>query len=621
MAGSCCLLATACAPGIPQTIPTPEISPQTRELYARRHLIDARLLVEQERYDSALRVIDRGLQLQPDNAKLHRLRGDVLTQLGRSEEAAQHFVQALELNPIVPLSMQPVIDPERARQITIVLLPPPFGDDPDAPWGPDRVPPEWPDGTASNTLEDRLATQLPGARVMTLDAATYVEHVQSIPGVRAWLAPQGDQSLLSIRVDRAFCGETAKDGHFAVAWLRVAIARGDSKPLAVETVRIDLDDPPDCRDEAIARALEAAFELPAVRDALELGASGNTWGHREVRRVFPRLDQLIQAEIDAGRELLSAGMLGRAAEHFRQASAIDPASASANSLLLDLEDTLSLSRELSLLETSNRPPGTWRRIQNPEQLSIDVHGQSSTRNRRAIEERLLEEQRQRDHLQAALAAYGNAQQMAPDSVVLTALRDGEIQDLNALGPRLARTLANESVERRTLYAPDGTVIVRYYFSGDAQHPVLGEADQDGDGKPDHWVAYSGALRSQAWEDDAGSGKPSMHMTYESDGLALKQVEIDRNHDGVMDQVLLYQYGLVHLESNDTTGDGRHDVVRHFDPEGDLSLREEDQNGDGAVDLRTHYRSGRLLRREILDPDAVARESPGDAATLESHKPL
>ena len=38
--------------------------------------------------------------------------------------------------------------------------------------------------------------------------------------------------------------------------------------------------------------------------------------------------------------------------------------------------------------------------------------------------------------------------------------------------------------------------------------------------------------------------------------------------------------------------------------GDVSVREEDVDGDGRIDLRTHYRSGRMLSREILNPVAL-----------------
>ncbi len=608
-----------CAPGVPQTLPNAELTDNSREVYARRHLIDARLLVDQERYESALRIIDRGLWLEPGNAKLHRLRAHALRALDREEEAAIAQAKADALNPVVPLSTTPVVAPEIAQDILVVLLPPPSDEHPEAPWAMDRVPTDWPQGVSGSILQERLAVRLPGAQILALDSAAYQNYVESVPQVRDWLSPHLGQTILSLRIDRAFCGKTTKDGPFAVAWLRVAIAQGNAEPLAVETLRVTVDDPTDCRGEVVARSLEAAFELDVVRDNLAAGSSDNPWHHREIRRVFPRLDFLMQAEIDAGRELLNDGEILRAAEHFRSASAIDPANISTNSLLLDLEESISLSRELSHFKTLNQDPNGWHRPAQPDKL--EIYGQVSPRERRVTEDHLREEQRHLDDLQAAVVAYGRSQETAPDSVVLAALRTSEIQDFDALGPRLARSLTSKNVERRTLYAPDGSVIVRYYFAEESQQPLLGEADRDADGRPDLWIAYTGVLRSQAWQDEEGSGIPNLHMTYDDDGVLLRRVEIDRDRDGIMEQILLYEAGLVSLDSYDTTGDGHYNLVQHFDQEGDLALKEEDQNGDGEVDLRTHYRSGRMLRREVLDPDAISQDDLAAPATLGSRKPL
>ena len=58
---------------------------------------------------------------------------------------------------------------------------------------------------------------------------------------------------------------------------------------------------------------------------------------------------------------------------------------------------------------------------------------------------------------------------------------------------------------------------------------------------------------------------------------------------------------------DKRGRGYADTFESFEPlEGRsvLARREEDVNGDGKVDLISIYRSGKLVRREIINPEVV-----------------
>jgi len=57
---------------------------------------------------------------------------------------------------------------------------------------------------------------------------------------------------------------------------------------------------------------------------------------------------------------------------------------------------------------------------------------------------------------------------------------------------------------------------------------------------------------------------------------------------------------------DVDGDGRFDRFDHFDAQGRVELRDEDLTGDGRIDVRTTFRDGRLLKREITDPAALGR---------------
>jgi hypothetical protein len=69
-------------------------------------------------------------------------------------------------------------------------------------------------------------------------------------------------------------------------------------------------------------------------------------------------------------------------------------------------------------------------------------------------------------------------------------------------------------------------------------------------------------------------------------------------------VFRYDAGRLLAEDRDTNGDGRADLFERFDDTGALTLREQDMNGDGNVDIRTAYRDGRIVRREIVNPEVV-----------------
>jgi tetratricopeptide (TPR) repeat protein len=59
----------------------------------------ATALQEQGRYEEALKVVDKALQLSPDDAELWRQMGDVLVQQRRYDQALQSYQHALKLNP------------------------------------------------------------------------------------------------------------------------------------------------------------------------------------------------------------------------------------------------------------------------------------------------------------------------------------------------------------------------------------------------------------------------------------------------------------------------------------------------------------------------------------------
>ena len=50
-----------------------------------------------------------------------------------------------------------------------------------------------------------------------------------------------DDALITLRVERAYCGSSVKDGDFAIAWLRVGVSRPGVTSGAAHLVRVSLD--------------------------------------------------------------------------------------------------------------------------------------------------------------------------------------------------------------------------------------------------------------------------------------------------------------------------------------------------------------------------------------------
>ena len=90
-----------------------------------------------------------------------------------------------------------------------------------------------------------------------------------------------------------------------------------------------------------------------------------------------------------------------------------------------------------------------------------------------------------------------------------------------------------------------------------------------------------------------------------------RVEEDRDREGRTDVWTTYQVvngsEIVWRIERDTNGNGKPDVFETFQPKDGkpvLAKREEDKNGDGSVDVTSIYENGKLVRREISDPDLV-----------------
>lgn len=134
-------------------------------------------------------------------------------------------------------------------------------------------------------------------------------------------------------------------------------------------------------------------------------------------------------------------------------------------------------------------------------------------------------------------------------------------------------------------------------------------DRDDDGVVDAFYEYKGPHLARERHDADNNGKIDLVIEYR-EGRRFKSEE-DTDRDGRVDSWI--RYGVVdgletvtHIES-DKTGRGFADTYETFEAQEGraiLARREEDLDGDGKIDLISIYRTGKLVRREILKPEVV-----------------
>jgi tetratricopeptide (TPR) repeat protein len=569
-----------------------------RERFVRRMLEDARRLERAGRLDAAERTAARGLEADPDHARLHRLRASLLIALGRSDEAAGHRARADALAPAPG--------------------PPPTGPRPPGPGGApagtgwvlvvlpaEALPPG--DATALGAdpvaaLAERLAGRLPGARVTVLPDEIAV----TLPDRARWLETLGRGARASLRVERAHCADTIKDGRFGRAVVRAAHA-GRVHRIAQVTDDETLDD--GCATRQVARALEAvmdalAMDGPPGPPATDPPADGR----RATLALFPDVPAARDAHLADGRRHLAIGDLDAAREAFEAAQRVDPDDLDTRSFLAEVDRTLALSLEIAgPAPEPGASPAEAAHTSDRRRLPPVL----DDADRRALERQLAGEQRRRDELLATLALLG-AEATPPDPAKLDALRRGRVRD-DDVGARRAREVLARgagagadadagpgaaALETRVAYAPDGALLARYYRRAAGGHAVLVEEDTSGDGTPDRWVAWGPGDRREVWETGRGADLPDVHLVYGPDGV-LERIDLTSPNRRAPERVFVYRDGVLRADFQDTTGDGRFDDVRHFDEDGSLALHESDADGDGAVDVRIIYRDGRMVRRQIM----------------------
>jgi hypothetical protein len=224
----------------------------------------------------------------------------------------------------------------------------------------------------------------------------------------------------------------------------------------------------------------------------------------------------------------------------------------------------------------------------------------SPSERAAADAQIADERRRRDELLAMLAVLDEDLHVPPAALLAT-LPSVPVPGGARFGPKLARERAGGEIESRGVYAPDGSLLSRYYFARGAALPVLREEDTSHDGRPDRWIGYQDGMRREIWEDGRGIGRPDVHIVFAAAGTPLERVELDDDGDGRAERVFAYTAGKLSGESRDTNHDGKLDRFDHLDENGEIVLREEDVDANGSIDVRSIYSAGRLVRRELATP--------------------
>jgi tetratricopeptide (TPR) repeat protein len=382
---------------------------------------------------------------------------------------------------------------------------------------------------------------------------------------------------------RAFCGESSKDGRFAVAQLdgAVAVSGAPAQRFSIRKTLYDLD-PAGCEGELAARVLEDALARPEVRAALAAPDPGSAppWSGSDLRALFPALDGLVVARGEAGLEAMAKGRFEEALRWFDAAARLDPEDMEVEAYRRETETTLALQRELRAAPRSFVGEASAEAVRRRARPEADLR--ALLRGPRPGYEELL--------------AVLDARSLAPPSrAELARATPSPPTDPEAVGAKLARARARGPVEWRS--APSALPGARVWFATGGTTPVLVETDSDRDGRSDRWIGYRGGSRRDLWEDGRGLGAPDLHAVFALGGESLERLELDEDADGRPERVLAWSEGRLVSEARDSDADGVLDRFDVFDDEGALRLREEDRDGDGTIDVRTRYRDGRLVARD------------------------
>jgi len=409
-----------------------------------------------------------------------------------------------------------------------------------------------------------------------------------------------------------------------------AAAASARRPKPVPRVlRSPLALPLPCRAGALALLL-------ALPTAAQEGGGFDEELLREIERARAERAQEAEAEARKARRERAAREAAARSEQEREAAALEARQAELQELLdaeLAVQQGLIERREQGAADERFRRLGAAtlpREAELPEsrRTAGDPRAAAPAPEDRVLPASIFEERA----VSIAPGTWGNARELALRERRLDADGDGA-PELVRWVERGSETRVRQQEDANLDGIPDtwsdyaeGRLVARVRDSNDDGNPDLWERyeegrvadrqiDRDDDGVRDAFFRYEGDSLAEEWHDANNDGRVDLRIHYRE--RVPVRAEEDRDRDGRMDQWTTYAVvddrELAVRVERDERGRGTPDTFDHFesvDGRAVLGRREEDRDGDGRIDVLSLYRGGRLVRREIADPEPVATQSGG-----------
>ena len=555
---------------------------RAKERFASHRIQAALQLRSEGRHGAAERNLRRALAVHPESAKTLRLLARVLEEQDHWEEANQLRARANFIEPPPGEPAETAI-PIPHADLAIYLIS--TKNEQSAP------PSDFQVSDAEELLENHLSKRFPSATLHHFYPTSITEAKNRIEADAA-------KRVLSLRTVRRICGDNPKEGPFSYARLRASLVHPQESWITrrnyAEVEHWPPPNQPNCDRSVLLRSIENLLSEVALVNGLTVPVEKTEWSQASLRAVFPELGEKIQQHIERGRARLATGRLKAAGEAFQAALAIDPEDQRALQYAAETELTRTMLQEISLANQSSQQ-------ENVETGFLDP--QLSQAQRQSAEQLLAEEERMRKHLLTALWAVEHPITPLPDFAT-QALVTTEIEQADPISLELATRQAKAELTLKSLFAPDGSLIARFFYAGNSTTPLLEARDTNGDQKEDRWVGFRAGKPHEIWEDRQATQQPDVHWTLAADGVQIEKIEVDHDQLPGFEQAFEYRAGRLVHSSMDRDGDGRFDQFERFDENGKVTERNEDLNGDGSIDVRSFFQNGALIRREISDPAAL-----------------
>lgn len=215
----------------------------------------------------------------------------------------------------------------------------------------------------------------------------------------------------------------------------------------------------------------------------------------------------------------------------------------------------------------------------------------------------------------------NSSASAPPPAPPTAAGPSPAQTAALLKAGVADQVTDDNGDGRPdhwVYRQDGRVVREVFdANGDGKpdrvilydpktgEKLVKEEDTNLDGRIDTWVEYQHGKIARQRRDTNHDGFPDSWSYYDANGVLTRQ-EQDRNGDGFRDRIEIYKNGKLAREEEDRNGDGKIDLVSYYDAKQRIVRRDEDRDGDGLIDTRSYYKDGKLARREFVSEAILAK---------------